>query len=116
MAAARAEADDADLAGGVRLRPQERHAGGDVAHHLLVVGAAGRPRPRGDVVGAARTEAEEQMRGDGRIAAMGAFAHDLGGPLVPAGHVMDHDDAGNFAGTLRARVIGLALVAVVTAE
>ena len=53
---------------------------------------------------------------DRRIAVMGELAHDFDDPFVPAGQVMDDDDAGEFSGPRRTRVIGFALIAVVAAE
>src|SRR5262249_54084239 len=112
VAAARAEADHADLAVGVRLRPQEGRAGAGVAHHLLVGDAASRTHARADVIGAAGSFAEIEVRCDGRKAVVRELTGRFGDPFVPAGQVMDHDDAGHFAGPGRPRVIGFALVAV----
>jgi hypothetical protein len=46
---------------------------------------------------------------------MGEFAGDLAGPFIPAGHVVDHDDAGMRPGIARVRVIGVAAVATMPA-
>src|SRR5712671_956013 len=89
---------------------------GDVANHLVVGHAARRPHARPDIVRVARAVAEVEMRRDGGKAVMGEFADHLRDPLVPARHMVDDDDAGEFARAGRARQIGLALVAVMAAE
>src|SRR5665213_205683 len=113
LAAARAEADDADLAGRVALLAQEGDRAGDVADDL-VVGVAAVAAHLGDhrLVGAVADPAIEARRDRG-IAVMGEFARDFAGPLVPAGHVMDDDDAREWAIALRAGVVGFALVLIV---
>ena len=118
MAAAGAEADDADLAGGIRLRAQISHRAGDVAHDLRIGDAAGGADAGAEIVGrlVGIALAEIKMRRDRRVAVMGKLAHDFGGPLAPARDVMNDDDAGKFSGACRPRVIGLALVAIMAAE
>ena len=74
MAAAGAEADHADLAVGVRLRPQIRGSASGVADHLVVGHAAGGANACADVVRAARAFAEIQVRRDGGEAVMGKLA------------------------------------------
>src|SRR5262249_3635623 len=59
------------------------------------------------------TDPEIEARRDRGITVMGKFPRDFTGPFVPARHVVDDDNAGERAVALRARVIGLALVAVV---
>ena len=51
VAAAGAEADDADLAGGVRLRAQISHGARNVAHDLRIGDAAGGADARAEIVG-----------------------------------------------------------------
>jgi hypothetical protein len=46
---------------------------------------------------------------------MGEFAGDLAGPFIPAGHVVDHDDAGMWSGIGRVGVIRIAAIAAVPA-
>jgi hypothetical protein len=118
VAAAGTETDDADLAGGIRLRAQIGHRAGNVAHDLCIGHAAGGADAGAEVVG--RLDgiafAEIKVWRDRRVTVMGELAHDLGGPLAPARDVMDDDDAGEFSRPGRLCVIGLALVAIMAAE
>src|SRR4029077_17406289 len=56
------------------------------------------------------------MRRYRRIAVMGEFTHDLHGPFVPSGKMMNDDNAGILSRSNRPGVIGLALIAVVAAK
>src|ERR1700679_3429137 len=47
---------------------------------------------------------------------MGEFTHHFHDPFVPAGKVMDHDHAGEFSRPRGPCIIGLTLVAVMTAK
>ncbi len=116
MAPTRAEPDHADLAGRVGLCPQIGDGAGHVAHHLGIRHATCGPHPRPDVVGIARTLPEIEVRRNRRIAMMGELARHLDDPLVPAGQMHDHHDAGHLAGACRPRVIGLAGIPVVALE
>src|SRR5579875_1113539 len=113
---ARAEADHADLAAGPWLRAQESHRSLDIAHHLIIRDAAGSTHARGEIVGAARPGAAVQMRRGGRVPVVSQLAHDLFGPLVPAGHVVDDDDAGARPHAQRTREVRFNEVAVVSAH
>jgi hypothetical protein len=116
VAAARAEADDADLAVGLRPRPQPGRSTLGVADHLVVGDTAGCAHAGADVVGAARPFAEIEVRGDGGEAVMGKLAHHLDDPLIPAGHVVDEDDARELSRRARTRIVSFAIVAVVAAK
>src|SRR4051812_5009954 len=116
MSSARAEADHADFAAGIRLRTQIGHGTRDIALDLFVGGAPGRSRTCRDIVRAAGAESEKQMRRDGGIAAIGELAYHLGGPFVPPWHVMDDDHAWDRSGAQRASVIGFAFVAVMATK
>src|SRR5262249_39055527 len=116
VAAARAKSDYADLASRIRLRPQKSHGAGDIAHDLRVSHSAGCAHARSEIVGAFGTFPKIQMRRDRRVTVMGQFTHDLHNPFVPSGKMMDDDDARIFARAERPCVIGLTLIAVVTAE
>ena len=116
MSPARTETDDADLAVRIGLRPQVSDRGRHVAHHLRIRDAAGGAHPCADVVGAARPVTEIEMGRDRRIAVVGELACNLDDPLVPARQVHDDHHSRHFPGTRRARVIGLAGIAVVTFE
>src|SRR5262249_33406468 len=88
----------------------------DIAHHLGVRDAAGRAHASADVVRAVRSFAKIQMRRDRRVAVMSKLTNDLHDPFVPAGKVMNDDNAGIFPGGGRAGVIGFALIAVMAAK
>src|SRR5271170_5318844 len=89
-----AEADDTDLAAGMRLRAQEVDRTGHVTQHLLVRDAAALAHFVDDRLLRSIADPEIKARRHRGIAVMCEFAGDLTGPLVPARHVMDHDDAG----------------------
>ena len=93
IAAARAESDHADLAVRLGLAAQIGHRPGDVADHLVVRIAALSAHACRLVVGASGTDAEIEVGGDGADPVMGELARHLDAPFVPAGHVMDDDDA-----------------------
>ena len=70
-----------------------RHRALDVAHHLIVGHAAGGAHAGADVIGAAGTVAEVEVRRDRREAVMRELARDLDDPLVPARQMMNHHHA-----------------------
>src|SRR5262245_36357760 len=78
--------------------------------------AARRAHARADVVGAAGTFAEIEMRRDGRQSMMGELAGRLLDPFVPPGHVMDQHHAGPGPAAERTRVIGFAHIPLVAAK
>src|SRR5687767_5997580 len=51
--------------------------------------------------------AEVEIGRHGNIPVMGEFARGLAVPLVPAGHVVDHHDAGKRSGANWTRTIGI---------
>jgi hypothetical protein len=115
MAAAGAEADGADLAVGIRLGAKEVDAAVDVAHDLGIDHAAFGAALGGGVV-VAHTGlhlAVEEVGADGGVTVLGELATDLARPLVPAGHVVDDDDAGEGAGAEGASVVGGDVVSLV---
>ena len=64
------------------------------------------PKPRARAAtssGLAGAGAGVEVRADGGEAVVGELAHDLQRPLVPAGHVVDDDDAGKRPVALRPR-------------
>src|SRR5262249_51430556 len=110
-----AEADHSDLAVGVGLSAQVLRRARDVAQNLLVGDAAGRAYAGADIIGTARTFAEIEMRRDGRQSMMGELAGHLFDPFIPTRHVMDEHHARQRPAE-RARVIGLAYIAVIAAK
>src|SRR5215475_3800546 len=84
MPPARAKTDDAELAAGIRLGPQECHSAGDVADDLVVRYATRCAHARTHIVGTPGTIAEIQMRGNRRKAVMGKLADHLNDPFIPA--------------------------------
>ncbi len=116
MTATGAEADDADFAGGIGLSAQPRHGARGIAHDLRVGNAAGGADAGTKIVGRLIALTEIEMVRNRRIAMMGEFAHHFHRPFIPARQVMDDNHAGKLTGARRARVIGFALVAVVSAE
>ena len=115
LPAARAEADHADLAAGMRLRAQEVDRTRDIAEHLLVGNAAALANLGDDCLVGAVADPEIEARRHGGIAVMGEFAGDLASPFIPARHVVNHDDAGMRPGIGRVSVIRIAAVAAMPA-
>ena len=111
MAAPGAESDDPDLAVVLLAGAQEVHRAFHVAAHLIVADAAGGAGRCGLIVGLARLTCVE-VRGDAGEAIMGELAGRLDDPVVPAGRMMDEHHAREGPVARRARVIGLATVAV----
>ena len=116
MPAARAEADHADLPAGVGLGAQEAHPARDVPDDLVIGHAPFAAGAGGEVVRAARPQPRVEVGADRGVAVLGELAHHLAGPLVPAGHVVDHHHAREGAGPERPRVIGLDVVSVVAGD
>mgnify|MGYP001764363280 CR=1 FL=1 len=85
VAAARAETDHPDLAVAFRLRTQESHAAGDVAHDLRVRDAAFGAHPGSNIVGMSRSVTVIKMRRDGRKTVLRELACRLQDPFVPTG-------------------------------
>ena len=117
LPAAGAVADDADPAVRGRQRAEEPDRAADVADALLVGHAAGLER-RGGRVGGRRAGgvAVEQVRADRAVAVDRERAHHLLGRAVVAGHVVDHDDAGERSRAERAGEVRLDVVAAVAGE
>src|SRR5207302_8013989 len=84
VAAARAEADHADLPAGVRLGAQEAHRARDVPDDLDVGHAPLGAGAGGEVVRAAGPQPRVEVEADRGVAVLGELAHRLAGPLVPA--------------------------------
>jgi hypothetical protein len=110
-----AKSDHADLAAGMRLRAQEVDGASHIAEHLLVRNAAALAHLGDHRLVGAVADPEIEARRYGRIAVMSELAGDFAGPLVPARHVMDHDDAGMRPSIGRVCIIGIAAVAAVPA-
>ena len=87
----------------------------DIAEHLIIGDTAAFADLGDDRLVGAVAHPEIEARRDCCIAVMGEFAGNLAGPFIPAGHVMDHDDAGMRAGIGRVRVIRIAAVAAMAA-
>src|SRR5215472_14507818 len=102
MATAGTTADDADFAGVVGLGLEPFRGCAHIADHLVVGNAAVGADLAGDVVGAAVADTAVQVGADGHIAVAGDAAGELLIELVPAGHVVDDDDAWVGAAARRA--------------
>lgn len=96
MAAARTEAHDRDLGIGFRLGAQKGHAAGHIADELVVGHTAAGAHARADIVGRAGAVAKIQMRSDAGEAGVCELAGGLDDPVVPAGQMVDEDDATEF--------------------
>ena len=93
MPAARAVADDADLAVGGGERPQRLDGGLGVAHELLVGDAAGLAGGGRGVVGIdIEPLAGVEVGAQGVVAVGGEAPRDLLGARVPARQVVDDED------------------------
>ena len=116
VTSARAEAHHRDLAVAVGQGAQIFHRARDIADHLFVGYAPGGAYARPDVVGIAGAFAEIEMRGDAEEAVVGELARHFLDPFVPAGHVVDDDDAREGTGPERSCEVGFAQIAVVAFE
>ena len=90
--------------------------GGDVAEGAVIGHAAGLADAGAVGGGVALTFAEVQVGGDADVAVVGQLTSHFLGSLVPAGHVMNQDDAGEGAGAQGPGQVGVNLVAVVAID
>src|SRR5262249_38795539 len=116
MPAARAKADDADLAVGIGLGAQKCHCTGNIANDLVVRDAARRAYPSAYIVRAPGTIAEIKMRGNRRKTVMRKLADHLDDPFIPARQVVDHDDPRKLFAPGWTGIIRLAAISVMAGE
>ena len=116
MAAAGARADDPDLAIGGGQGFEERGGPGGVADDLVIGNTTGAADHGGHIFGLAMAGAAVEIRCEGGITLVGELAGRLLVPVVPAGHVVQQDDAGKGPRSDRSGEISVDDVAAVAGD
>src|SRR5262249_6698586 len=107
-------ADDADPAVEVRQGLEIVDGSLDVAHGAIVRHASRGADARAILLGRRLRLTEVQVGADGHVPVVRESPGDLLRRPVPAGHMVDHDDAGVGTGSEGPRQVGVDLVASVT--